>query len=140
MPVSLQAVKQEIAERASTIDGLRCYSEAPPSPQPPALGVRGPIRWSYSMDFDDDWSVVLAVDLFVNPSDLVRAQQALDSFIAPVGPKSVKYALERVEVTPNIIQSLRVIGGNQPYAFYGDESSTRLLVATLEVQVFPKLD
>lgn len=140
MTVSLQDVKTEIAARAGTIAGLRCYAEAPPTPQPPALGVRGPLRWFYSTTFDEDWTIVLALDLFVNPSDLMRAQQKLDSYIAPVGAESVKYALEHHEITSGVIQSLRVLGGNTSYFYYGEEQSTRLLACTIEVEVVPYVE
>lgn len=134
---SLQEVKAELAARAQAIVGLRCYSETPPVPQPPALGVRGPIRWTYNVSMQGDWSVTFAVDIFVNPQDLIRAQQALDAYISPFGDKSVSSMLEDTIVTPGVIQSVNVIGGNQPYAFYGDESTIRLLVATLLVECYP---
>ena len=138
---SLQAVKRELADRAQNADAnLHCYAEVPANPQVPALGVRGPIRWAYSVTMTGDWSVTFAVDIFTNPQDLNRAQQALDAYLSPVGSKSVPRALEETEVTAGVIQSVNVIGGNQPYAFYGDDNRPRLLVATLEVQTYPSVD
>ena len=138
---SLQAVKRELADRAQNADAnLHCYAEVPANPQVPALGVRGPIRWSYGSDFDGDWQVTMAVDIFVNPQDLMRAQQALDAYVSPVGAKSVPTALEDTEETIGVIQSLSVLGGNQPYAFYGDDNRPRLLVATIEVVVIPGIE
>ena len=137
---SLQQVKAELAARAQNADAnLHCYAEVPANPQVPALGVRGPIRWTYGTDYDGDWSVTMAVDLFANPQDLMRAQQALDAYISPAGNKSVPRVLEDTTVTPGIIQSVNVRGGSQPYAFYGDENRPRLLVATIEVDVIPAI-
>lgn len=140
MAVSLQAVKDEIAARAATITGLRVYSESPPNPSPPAFAVVGPQRWAYSTTMDDEWMVILEGWIFVSPQDLRRAQQALDSYFAPRGAKSIKQALEQVEVTEGVIQSLRVIGGPRPYALTGDESSPRLLAGMLEIEVIPWVD
>lgn len=137
---SLQQVKAEIAARASAINGLRCYEEVPANPQVPCLGVRGPLRWTYGTTFDGDWVITLAVDIFVNPTDLPRAQQALDAYISPSGSKSVPSMLEDTVVTTGIIQSVNVQGGNAPYAFYGDENRPRLLVATIEVDVVPSIE
>jgi len=137
---TLQQVREELAARARAIDGLRCTAEVPAKPQPGMLSVRGPIRWTYDVSMDGDWSVTFAIDLFANPQDLQRAQQLLDAYLSPAGSKSVPHVLEDTVVTTGIIDSANVIGGNSPYAFYGDESTIRLLVATLEIQVYPHMD
>jgi hypothetical protein len=138
--VSLQAVKDEIAARAGTITGLRVYSESPPTPQPPAFAIVGPTRWSYHATMSDDMVWTFEGWIFVSPSDLMRAQQALDSYLWSSGAKSVPYVLENAEVTEGIIQSIKVIGGPRPFALTGDESSPRLLAAMLELEVVPFLD
>src|SRR6185503_19786735 len=119
--------------RCDTITGLRCYAFAPPSPQVPAMGSRL-ARWTYNTTFEGTWQVTMKVLLYVNPSDLARAQQALDSYCSPTGAQSVPSALQEVVVTPGVIESVRVVGGAQPYILTGDQSAAHTLVGVLEVE------
>lgn len=137
---SLEQVRQELADRVNTIGGLYCYADSPPNPKVPAFGIIGPVRWQYNVSMSDDWVLVFEGWLFVSPQDLVRAQQALNQWLAPLGAKSVKLALESVEVTPGILQSVRVIGGPRPFAKVVGENVPEMLTAMVEVEVYPEIE
>ena len=84
---SLYELREGLRVRAETISGLRCYAEMHPKPEPPAFCVNGPIRWTYDETFDSTWRPVFECWVFVNPADLYRAQQALDTLHGPHGPQ-----------------------------------------------------
>ena len=133
---TLQEVKDELAARCRRISGLRCYGEMSPRPDAPALCVHGPTSWAYDQTMDEAWLVHLQLWVYVNPTDPMRAQQSLDSYMAPAGTKSIRSAVYGDAVTPDLIESVRVIGGTAPYGLVAFESGVTLFGAAVEVEVY----
>jgi hypothetical protein len=131
----MQQVKNEIADRCRRIHGLRCYAEMPAKPDTPSMAVQAPTQWRYNETFDGDWTIGVRVWLYTNPTDPMRSQQMLDSWLAPRGSRSVVAQLHGEDVTPGVIASLRVIGGNQPYGVVNFEGGTSAFAAALEAEV-----
>lgn len=134
---SIQQVKDELAARAKLISGLRCYAEMPALPTPPAFCIEGPTSWQYDTTFDESWQLRLRLWIYVPATDPTRAQQALDAYIAPSGTKSLRQTLYDNEITPEVIQTLRVIGGTRPYGLVTFEGGATLFAAALEAEVIP---
>lgn len=81
--MNIDAVRQEIADRLDTIDGLRCYPRWPSSPNFPAAIVTDddPYVEPY-MSFGGMYQVHLIVRVVVaQMPDIDRAVQTLDGFV-----------------------------------------------------------
>ncbi len=90
---TLSGIREALRVRLDTIDGLRAYDVMPGSPQYPAAAVS--IKsFQYSRDFDGALTIQFYIWLYVNATDLVRAQRSLDAYLAPTGTQSIKAAVE----------------------------------------------
>lgn len=135
MTTTMQELKQELADRCRRIRGLRCYDELPSKPDTPALAVQAPTQWRYNETMDGVWTVGARLWLYTNPTDPIRSQQMLDTYLAPTGSRSIVAQLYGADVTPGVISSLRVIGGNQPYGLVETSGGTSVFAAALELEV-----
>lgn len=131
---SLHELRDGLRRRAETVGGLRCYAEMHPKPEPPAFCVNGPIRWTYDETFDGTWRPVFECWVFVNPADLYRAQQALDTYMAPTGPKSIPAALYADTTLDGFAHDVRVLGGARPPGVV-ETAGGQLLGWAVEVEV-----
>lgn len=131
---SLHDLREGLRRRGATVSGLRCYAEMHPKPEPPALCVNGPIRWTYDETFDGLWRPVFEVWLFVNPADLYRAQEAIDTYVAPTGAKSIPAAIYGDPSLGGVAHSTRLLGGTRPPAVV-ETAGGQLLGCALEVEV-----
>jgi hypothetical protein len=123
-----------LARRCEGISGLRCYPVMHPKPEPPALCVGGPIRWTYDETFDATWRPVFELWVFVNAADLRSSQQALFSYLAPTGTRSIPAALYGDTTLGGVAEEVKVLGGVRPPAVT-DTAGGQLLGCALEVEV-----
>lgn len=87
-------VMQAIADRADTIDGLRCFGFPADSVVPPALMVGFPVPYAYDEATDGMGKIILPVWLAV-PRTVDRAtRDAIAAYCDASGPQSVKAVLE----------------------------------------------
>lgn len=131
---SVGELAQGLASRCATIDGLRCYAVMHPKPEPPAVCVGGPVRWTYDESMDGSWRVVFEVWAFVNAADLFRAQQALFTYLAPTGTKSLPAAIYGDPTLGGLSIDTRVLGGTRPPT-ETETAGGRLLGCALEVEI-----
>ena len=131
---SLRDLRDGLRRRAETIGGLRTYAEMHPKPEPPAFCVNGPVRWTYDETFDGTWRPVFECWVLVNAADLYRAQEALDTYVAPSGQRSIAAAIYGDTTLGGVANDTRVIGGARPYTTV-DTAGVPLLGFALEVEV-----
>lgn len=131
---SVGELAEGLARRCETIPGLRCYPVMHPKPEPPAVCVGGPIRWTYDETTDGTWRPVFEVWVFVNPADLYRAQQSLFTYLAPTGQKSIPAAIYGDPTLGLDGVETRVLGGTRPPT-EAETAGGRLLGCALEVEV-----
>jgi hypothetical protein len=135
---SLHDLRDGLRRRAETISGLRTYAEMHPKPEPPAFCVNGPVRWTYDEAMGGDgerpWRPVFECWVLVNASDLYRAQEALDTYVAPSGQRSIAAAIDGDVTLGGVAHFARVIGGARPYTTV-DTAGVPLLGFALEVEV-----
>ena len=132
--MSLQAVRQGLAANLATIQGLRTSAFVPDNPTPP-IAIVVPDRVTF------DTANARGLDTY-NFRILVIAQRAsergaqntLDAFCNPTGPKSVKTAIESDRTLGGVCQNLRVTDLSE----YGATSvgETEYLAATFFVSVY----
>jgi len=131
---SVQQLAQGLANRCDTIAGLTCYPLMHPKPEPPAVCIGGPIRWTYDETFDATWRPVFEVWVFVNPASLVNAQQALFAYLAPTGAKSIPAAIYGDSSLGGVADSTKVLGGSRPPSVL-ETAGGSLLGCAVEVEV-----
>ena len=124
-----------LRERCDTIPGLRCYDIMSPKPEPPAVCVNGPIRWSYDETMDAYWRPVFELWVYVNPANLVDAQRQLYAYVAPTGRQSLPAALYADTTRGGVAQDVRVLGGVRPASLV-ETAGGSLLGLALEVEVW----
>ena len=139
MAVAVTASVRDLAlglkERCQTIPGLRCYEVVPPKPEPPALCVSGPVRWTYDDTFDAVWRPVFELLVYVNPANLPLAQEALFAYVAPTGRQSIPAAIYGDPSLGGVANDTRVLGGSRA-AQVVETAGGSLLSLALEVEVF----
>jgi hypothetical protein len=123
-----------LARRCETISGLRCYPVMIAKPEPPALCVNGPVRWSYDETMDGYWRPVFEVWLFANAASLPTAQQQLHGYLAPTGTKSIPAAIYGDPTLGGAASSTKVLGGSRPPQVV-ESAGGQLLSCALEVEV-----
>jgi len=131
---TVQELAEGLRQRGETISGLRCYPVMHPKPEPPALCVNGPVRWTYDETFEGYWRPVFELWILVNPADLYRGEQALHSYLAPSGPRSIPAAVNGDPSLGGVADSTRLLGGSRPPAVV-ETAGGQLLGAAIEVEV-----
>jgi len=131
---SVQQLAQGLANRCDTISGLRCYAAVPPAPQPPAMYVRGPMRWTYDDTFEGYWRPIFELWVVVNPADTFRAEQALHTYLAPTGQHSIPAAVYGDPTLGGVADTTRCLGGTAPPGMVQFDSGP-LLGCAIEVEV-----
>lgn len=134
MPVSIDELRAGLKTRLATISGLNAYATMPASPKTPAAAVI-PKNARFDQDFDGDATYLFEVWVYVNPSDLNRAQTAIDAYLAPTGSNSIRAAINADPTLGGKAHSTRVIGWEQ-YASLVDIAGGQLLGAAVQVEVF----
>ena len=127
-------VARALARACETIPGLRCYPVMHPKPEPPAVCIGGPIRWTYDQTFDGIWRPVFEVWVFVNPANLFTAQEQLLGYLAPTGAKSIPAAIYGDPTLGGLEAEPQILGGSRPPTVT-ETAGGQLLGCALEVEV-----
>lgn len=138
MPASLSEVRAGLAAKLSVVSGLRAYAYMHPKPEaaPAAICVSGPkAGTTYGDTFDGKWTILFDAWVFVNPADLVRAQQTLDAYLDSSGTKSLAAALEADPSLGSLPVSCRVVSVSEPPRLV-DTAGGQLLGAAVGLEVY----
>jgi hypothetical protein len=130
---TLGEIREALRVRVATIDGLHTYRIMSLKPEPPACCVI-PRSAQFSQTFDGDVLYTFDVWVYVSPTDLERAQAAIDEYMAPTGAKSIAAAIHADQSLGGVVDYARVIG----WVDYGrmlDVAGGQLLSAPLQVEV-----
>jgi len=126
-------LRKGLKDRLETIDGLRVYATMPASPQTPSAAVIP--RSKAVQTFDGGFVYTFSVWVYVNPSDLNRAQTQIDDYLSSDGTKSVEAAIEADPSLNGHAMSVNVTGWSE-YARLVDIAGGQLLGAQIDVEVF----
>lgn len=125
-------LRKGLKDRLSTIPGLRVYATMPASPQAPAAAVIP--RSRQITNFDGTGAYGFSVWVYVNPSDLNRAQTQIDEYLSADGPNSIEAAIEVDPSLGGYAESTSVIGWAD-YASLVDIAGGQLLGARMDLEV-----
>jgi hypothetical protein len=125
-------VRKGLKDRLATIAGLEPYATMPASPKTPAAAVIPRSRELLTMD--GQWRYRFEVWLYVNPSDLNRAQTAIDEYLTEDGSKSIEAAIEGDQTLGGVAEYAVVTGWSQ-YARLVDIAGGQMLGAQIDVEV-----
>ena len=120
--------------RCETIPGLKCYDVMSPKPDPPAVCVNGPVRWTYDETYDGVWRPVFELHVYFNPANLPDAQRQLFAYVAPTGRQSIPAAIYGDPSLGGVANDTRILGG--PRGAAEVDQGGRLLSLVLEVEVW----
>lgn len=138
MAVAVQASVADLArglmERCRTIPGLKCYDIMHPKPEPPAVCINGPVRWTYDETMDGVWRPVFELWVYFNPANLPDAQRQLFAYVAPSGRQSLPAAVYGDPSLGGVASDTRILGG--PRGVADVDQGGRLLSLVLEVEVW----
>jgi len=123
-----------LVRRCQTVPGLRCYPVMMPKPEPPAMCINGPVRWTYDETMEGYWRPVFEVWLFANAANLQNAQEQLQGYLAPSGAKSVPAAIYGDPTLGGVAGSTKVLGGSRPPQVV-ESAGGQILSCALEVEV-----
>lgn len=128
----ISEIRKGLKDRLETIAGLHVYATMPASPQSPAAAVIP--RSKTQLSFDGDATYRLAIWVYVNPSDLNRAQTQIDDYLSDEGPKSIEVAIEGDPSLGDVAESTSVTGWSD-YAQLVTVGDGQLLGARIDVEV-----
>ena len=130
----LSAIRQGLADRIATIDGLRARDHIPDNIVPPMAFVN-PTQIQY--DLDNARGLVqytFTVSLFASRADSRSAQNTVDEFVSTSGLKSVKAAIEGDRTLGGIVDTCRVT--NVTNYVVQDANDTEFLAVDFNVEVY----
>ena len=114
---------------------VRCYAEEPASPQPPAVWVYGPVEGTqYDQSMDGLTRYFFAVCVGLSPSDIGRAQTAMNEYLSPTGSRSLRSAVAADPSLAGAADSARVVGVEEPPRLV-DVAGSQLLRASVRMEV-----
>ena len=136
---SIADIKVGLKTRLATISGARPSAVVPMRPDDNTLSVVGPVRWTYSTDFDGGVRYAFEVGIYLSPADLGRAQTRLDAYLAPTGAASIREAVEGGDAPftgrlGGVCDYARVVGGTE-YGRLVDVAGSQMLYASVECEV-----
>lgn len=104
----VKLIRERLAANLSTITGIQVSAYALSSPVPPGLQiVPGPVDFDATMRRGADWREFI-VQAYVDFSQDVGSQIALDELMAPSGPRSIKAATESDRTLGGLVDDLQV--------------------------------
>lgn len=108
MSTSLTDIRTGIGTRLATISGLRVSPTIPEQVNPPVAIVQ-PESVTYDLNARNGLTqYTMVVTVIVARADGRSAQNAVDQYVAPEGPKSVKAAIEADRTLAGKVNTLRV--------------------------------
>lgn len=106
---TIEDIRTALAAAMSSIDGLSTEEYIRDIADTPVAMVGGPTDVEYDATFGrghDDYT--FTIFLFASRVDEEAAQEDLDSYIDPFGPKSIKQAIETNEALKGVVEDVRV--------------------------------
>jgi hypothetical protein len=128
----ISAIRKGLKDRLALIEGLHPYATMPAKPESPAAAVIP--RSKTALSFDEDATYRLSVWVYVNPSDISRAQTQIDDYLSDEGPKSIEAAIEADPTLGGVAESTSVTGWSD-YAQLVTIGDGQLLGARIDVEV-----
>lgn len=128
----LSVIRKALKDRISGIDGLHVYATMPASPASPAAAVIP--RSRETLTFDGLARYRFAVWVYVNPSDLNRAQTMIDDYLSGEGPRSIEEAIEEDPSLGGDVDSV-VVTGWSDYAQLIEIAGGTLLGARIDLEI-----
>jgi hypothetical protein len=125
-------VRKGLKDRLATIAGLEPYATMPASPRTPSAAVIPRSREMLTMD--GSYRYRFAIWLYVNPSDLTRAQAAFDEYLTETGSKSIEAAIEGDQTLGGVAE-YAIVTGWSDYAQIVDVAGGQLLGGRIDVEV-----
>lgn len=125
-------IRKGLKDAVSRVEGLRAYATIPASPQTPAAAVIPKSKMLLTMD--GTYQYGFSIWVYVNPSDLNRAQTQIDEFLSSAGPNSIEGALESDPGLGGTVDSVSVTGWSD-YAALVDIAGGQMLGARIDVEV-----
>jgi hypothetical protein len=132
MAATMAEVRQALADVCATVIP-RSAPYMLPKPEVPALCVMTS-QVTYGETFDNGSFGAFDLWVYVSPNDLVKAQQAIDVYMAPTGALSLKAALDADPSLGGVVDYVKVIGW-QTYSRLQDVAGAELFAAPLRVEV-----
>lgn len=132
MAATMAEVRQALADACATVV-TRSNPYMLPKPEVPALCVI-PSQVTYGETFDNGTLAAFDIWVYVSPADLVKAQQAIDVYMAPDGAQSLKAALDADTSLGNVVDYVKVIGW-LGYSQLQDVAGSQLMGAPMRVEV-----
>lgn len=134
MTVTLAQIRQGVSDRLATISGLQASPYMRPRIEAPAACVI-PSRAEFDQTMNsDDTDYHLSAWLYVSPTDLVKAQQEIDLYMAPSGTQSFRAAIDAAP-TLGIPGVYCYVEGWTSYASLVDVAGSQMLGAELQLKV-----
>jgi hypothetical protein len=125
-------LRKGLKDRLATIPSLKPYATMPANPQVPSAAVIP--RSKTPLSLDDDNTYRFAIWVYVNSTDLNRAQTAIDEYLSDDGANSIEAAIEGDQSLGGVAYSAVVTGWSE-YAQLVDIGDAKLLGARLDVEV-----
>lgn len=131
---SLSQIRSALQAVGAAISGVTAaYDVMPSKPEFPAIGVSLK-SIEYSQDFDGAVKYGFYLWLYVSPTDLERAQRAMDPFLAPSGVQSVKAAFD-ADPSLNHLVSYAVVTGVTQGPSMENVAGSQALAIPIEIEV-----
>ena len=125
-------IRKGLKDRLATIGGLEPYATMPASPQSPSAAVIP--RSRTTMTQDGLWRYQFSIWVYVNPSDLTKAQTAFDEYMTEYGSRSIEAAIEADQSLGGVAHYAIVTGWSE-YATLVDIAGGQLLGGRIDVEV-----
>jgi len=130
----MPAIREGLAARLATIRGLRASAYMLPRPEPPAACVL-PRDATFDVTMhSDDLDLSFDCWIYCSATDIVKAQQDIDEYLAPIGARSFRAAIYGDSTLGGIVADTTVVGWSS-YASLMDVAGSKLLGASLQVRV-----
>ena len=131
----MAAIREGLATRLTTIDGVQASAYMLASPTPPAIHVVPPaIEYHQAMQ-NGFAELTFTVQAFVALGTDIGAQKRLDEFREPTGSGSIKAAIEADKTLGGVVKDLIVRGSPEPQILTL-EGGRQLLSCDFEVTVW----
>jgi hypothetical protein len=106
---TLTEIRTGLAARCATISGLRTSATMPEQPQPPVAIVQ-PESVQYDLNARNGLTQYnMIVSVVVSRADARSAQNQVDEYVAPVGTRSIKAAIEADRTLGGKVNTCRVV-------------------------------
>lgn len=132
---AVEEIRKGFKDSLGGITGLTTYATMPSTPRLPCVAPL-PFSWRYDQTLGEPTIVwTFRLWFYLPKDDINKSQLVFDSYISPTGPNSVPARLENDTTLNGVVDSVRVIGGDQ-YLAEGPVNGVPMLGSYLVVEVF----